>query len=54
VKEHMDFKSPKLKKIIKTLIQNVYSDVLNKNEYFKFYLTKKGNTRVVKTKTQIV
>jgi hypothetical protein len=54
VKEHMDFKSPKLKKIIKTLIQNVYSDVLNKNEYFKFYLTKKGNTRVVKSKTQIV
>ena len=54
VKEHMDFKSPKLKKIINTLIQNVYSDVLNKNEYFKFYLTKKGNTRVVKTKTQIV
>ena len=54
VKEHMDFKSPKLKKIIKTLIQNVYSDVLNKNDYFKFYLTKKGNARVVKTKTQTV
>ena len=50
----MEFKSPKLKKQIKTLIQSVYSDVFTKNEYFKFYLTKNGNTRTIKTKTQIV
>jgi hypothetical protein len=54
VKEHMDFKSPKLKKQIKTLIQSVYSDIFNKNEHFKFYLTKNGNAKVIKTKTQIV
>ena len=46
--------NPKLKKQIKSLIQSVYSDVFNKNEHFKFYLTKNGNTRVIKTKTQIV
>jgi hypothetical protein len=48
VLEPMDFKSPKLKKYVKSLIKEVYGDVMNKNKYFKFYLTKKGNIKPVK------
>jgi hypothetical protein len=36
VLEPMDFKSPKLKKYVKSLIKEVYGDVMNKNKYFKF------------------
>lgn len=51
-KESMDFKSPKLKKIIKNLIKEVYGDVFSKNKYFKFYLTKNGNVKTIKKQTE--
>ncbi len=52
--EEIDFKSPKLKKSLKSLIKNIYDDVLNKNEYFKCYLTKNGNSKQIKVKTEKV
>lgn len=48
----IDFKSPKLKKSLKILVKELYVDVLNKNDYFKFYLTKNGNSKLVKVKTE--
>lgn len=54
IKEHMDFKSPKLKKIVKNLIKEVYGDVFNKNKHFKFYLTKNGNVKPIKKQTEVV
>jgi len=52
--EEMDFKSLKLKKSLKSLIKNIYDEVLSKNEYYKFYLTKNGNSKVIKVKTEKV
>ena len=54
IKENLDFKSPKLKKIIKKLTKDLHSDILVKNKYFKFYLTKNGNNSVEKIKTQTI
>ena len=48
------FKSTKLKKSLKNLTKEIYSDVFNKNDYFKFYLTKNGNTKPLKVKTEKV
>jgi len=52
--DHMDFKSPKLKKIVKNLIKEIYGDVFSKNKYFKFYLTKNGNVKSIKKQTESV
>lgn len=52
LKQEIDFKSTKLKKSLKKIIKEIYSDVLTKNEYFKFYLTKNGNTKLIKIKTE--
>ena len=52
LKQEIDFKSTKLKKSLKNIIKEIYSDVLTKNEYFKFYLTKNGNTKLIKVKTE--
>jgi len=52
--KEIDFKSPTLKKSLKLLVKNIYDDVLNKNEYFKCYLTKNGNSKVIKVKTEKV
>ena len=52
--KEIDFKSPTLKKSLKLLVKNIYDDVLNKNEYFKCYLTKTGNSKVIKVKTEKV
>ena len=52
--EPMDFKSPKLKKHVRALIKSLYGDVINKNKYFKFYLTKNGNVKPIKKQTEIV
>ena len=52
--EPMDFKSPKLKKHVKSLIKSLYGDVINKNKYFKFYLTKTGNTKPIKQEIETV
>jgi hypothetical protein len=52
LKQEIDFKSTKLKKSIKNIIKEIYSDILTRNEYFKFYLTKNGNTKLIKIKTE--
>jgi hypothetical protein len=52
--ETVDFKSPILKKQIKNLVKSVYGDVLSKNKYFKFYLTKSGNQKLVKKETETI
>ena len=52
--KEIDFKSLALKKSLKLLVKNIYDDVLNKNEYFKCYLTKNGNSKVIKVKTEKV
>lgn len=52
LKQEIDFKSTKLKKSLKNIIKEIYSDVLTRNEYFKFYLTKNGNTKLIKVKTE--
>lgn len=52
VTEPIDFKSLKLKKIIRKLVKDIYSDVLIRNNFFKFYLTKYGNSKPEKIKTQ--
>ena len=49
-----DFRSTKLKKEIKNLIKSIYGDVLNKNKYFKFYLTKNGNQKILKKETETI
>lgn len=54
VLEPMDFKSSKLKKYVKNLIKSVYGDVMNKNKYFKFYLTKNGNQKPIKKETETI
>jgi len=50
----LDFKSTKLKKVVKNLIKEIYGDVFSKNEYFKFYLTKNGNLKLIKKQTETV
>jgi hypothetical protein len=50
--QEIDFKSTKLKKSLKNIIKEIYSDVLTKNGYFKFYLTKNGNTKLIKVKSE--
>lgn len=52
LKQEIDFKSTKLKKSLKNIIKEIYADILTKNEYFKFYLTKNGNTKLIKVKTE--
>ena len=52
--EELDFKSPKLKKLLKNMTKQIYNDVFTKNDYFKFYLTKQGNSKPVKVKTELV
>ena len=52
--EDIDFKSTKLKKSLKKLTKEIYNDVLMGNEYFKFYLTKNGNSKPEKLKTELV
>lgn len=52
--QQIDFKSTKLKKSLKNLTKEIYKDVFNGNDYFKFYLTKNGNTKTLKVKTEKV
>jgi hypothetical protein len=52
--QEIDFKSTKLKKSLKNLTKEIYDDVFYQNEYFKFYLTKNGNTKTIKVKTEKV
>jgi len=48
----LDFKSPELKKVLKKLTKDIYSDVFISHDYFKFYLTKHGNSKPIKVKTE--
>lgn len=52
--EIIDFKDLKLKRKLKNIIKGIYDDVLSKNEYFKFYLTKNGNIKKPKVKIEKV
>ena len=52
--ENMDFKSNEIKKSLKNLVKRIYSEVLNDNSHFEFYLTKNGNYKDVKIKTEKV
>jgi hypothetical protein len=52
--DEVDFKDIKLKRKLKSIIKGIYDDVLNKNEYFKFYLTKNGNIKKPKVKIEKV
>jgi hypothetical protein len=50
----MDFKSPRLKKMVKQLVKSIYGDTMSKNKYFKFYLTKNGNAKPIKKETETI
>jgi len=50
----IDFKSPKLKKMVKQLVKSIYGDTMSKNKYFKFYLTKNGNAKPIKKETETI
>ena len=52
--ENMEFKSEEIKKSLKNLVKRIYSDVLNNNSNFDFYLTKNGNYRELRVKTEKV
>ncbi len=43
IKDDMDFKSKEIKDSLKKIANNIFDEVFYNNEYFKFYLTKKGN-----------
>lgn len=52
--QDIDFKSIKLKRSLKKLTKDIYDDVFIRNENFKFYLTKNGNTKKTIIKTELV
>jgi hypothetical protein len=52
--DEVDFKDLKLKRKLKDIIKGIYNDVLHKNDNFKFYLTKNGNVKPIKVKTEKV
>jgi len=52
--QEIDFKSIKLKRSLKKLTKDIYDDVFIRNENFKFYLTKNGNTKKTIIKTELV
>jgi hypothetical protein len=52
--DEVDFKDLKLKRKLKDIVKGIYVDVLHKNDNFKFYLTKNGNVKPNKVKTEKV
>ena len=54
IEKDIDFKSVRLKRVLKKLVTDIYSDVLVRNEYFRFYLTKYGNLKSNKVKIEKV
>ena len=50
--DEVDFKDLKLKRKLKDIVKGIYADVLHKNDNFKFYLTKNGNVKPIKVKTE--
>jgi len=43
-KNDIDFKSKEIKESLKKISNNIIDEVFYNNQYFRFYLTKKGNT----------
>ena len=43
IKDGVNFKSKEIKDSLKKIANNIFDEVFYNNEYFKFYLTKKGN-----------
>ena len=54
VNDSIDFKSLLLKSSLKNIVKGIYYDVFNKNDYFNFYLTKNGNSKLLKVKSEKV
>ena len=52
--EPLDFKSKFIKSSLKNIVKGFQSNIMTKNNYFKFYLTKKGNIVKPKEKTEKV
>lgn len=52
--QEVDFKSPKLKKLVKDLVKSIYGETMSKSKYFKFYLTKNGNQKPIKKETETI
>ena len=52
--QELDFKSTKLKKLVKNLIKSIYGDTMSRNKHFKFYLTKNGNQKPIKKETETI
>jgi len=52
--DELDFKDLKLKRKLKEIIKGIYDDIIYKNNQFKFYLTKNGNVKPIKVKTEKV
>lgn len=52
--DEVDFKNLKLERKLKDIVKGMYNDVLKKNNQFKFYLTKNGNVKPIKVKTEKV
>jgi hypothetical protein len=48
----MDFKSKVIKSSLKLIVNGIYKNIITKNNFFKFYLTKKGNIVKPKEKTE--
>ena len=50
--EPVDFKSKVIKSSLKLIVNGIYKNIITKNNFFKFYLTKKGNIVKPKEKTE--
>jgi hypothetical protein len=50
--EPIDFKSKVIKSSLKLIVNGIYKNIITKNNFFKFYLTKKGNIVKPKEKTE--
>jgi hypothetical protein len=50
--EPLDFKSKVIKTSLKSIVNGIHKNIITKNNFFKFYLTKKGNIVKPKEKTK--
>lgn len=54
INTQIDFKSKELKKSVKSIISSIYRDIIYKNNYFNFFLTKSGHQNSKKVEFQSV
>ena len=52
--EPVDFKCKTIKSSLKSIVKGFQTNIISKNNFFKFYLTKKGNIVKPKEKTEIL